>query len=45
MSLSIKDTAEEYAKRLANVFLNGLEGLIYNFNQRNVSLQKTGLHT
>jgi len=38
------DTAEEHAKRLSD-FLNGLEEPICNFNQRNVSLQKTRLHT
>jgi hypothetical protein len=37
------DTAEEHAKRLANV-LKVLEGITYNSNQRNASLRKTRLH-
>jgi len=38
------DTAEEHAKNCLT-FSNGLEEPICNFNQRNVPLQKTRLHT
>jgi hypothetical protein len=38
------DTAEKHAKRLTD-FSNGLEGLIYKFNERIASMLKRNFHT